>query len=388
MFALVEACDFESTPPGGQLSFCKQLIEVYGNDIYLVGVAKEGEPVGVWFAKNISGVEYNCFNIYRSSKKKKPLVPLRLKTLFALIWNKKKILGGLQGRPIFFQAPESLIAFHFFGGVANRYYYIFHGVENPLSNPRYKWGLVFAGVFDFALRESLKKATVILACCDHYSIKGLVSRLRLDNGFSKVIKFPTRYDDRLFFPMPSCSVDTNPVNNFVVVGRLNKVKGWDFILSALCEYKKLTDKNFIVEFVGDGEDRSRLEEMAAAMGISESVRVTGFLPPDEIRQRVLNSDLMLVGSLKEGWSIAMLETLACGRPIVTTNVSGAKDLVENGLNGFVAEDRDPKKFAELILRSLKYVPKFNSVSISIADKYKISGLKYDLDLIIGRFNDV
>jgi len=84
-----------------------------------------------------------------------------------------------------------------------------------------------------------------------------------------------------------------------------------------------------------------------------------------------------VGSEKEGWSIAMLEALACGKPIVSTAVSGATEMIAEGQNGFIVCNRDPVAFAGAMLRGLT-LPSACPVSREIAQRYSSASLARDL----------
>jgi teichuronic acid biosynthesis glycosyltransferase TuaC len=102
-------------------------------------------------------------------------------------------------------------------------------------------------------------------------------------------------------------------------------------------------------FVGDGEDRASLERAAAESGVSDRIHVTGFVPPRQVATWLNAADLVVVGSHTEGWSVAMLEALGCGKAIVSTAVSGASEMIEQGVNGFVVRSRSPEEFHEAML---------------------------------------
>jgi glycosyltransferase involved in cell wall biosynthesis len=100
---------------------------------------------------------------------------------------------------------------------------------------------------------------------------------------------------------------------------------------------------------GDGEERSRLVRLAQRLGIAESVRFLGMLLPEQLAPYVAAADAGLFASYDEGFSVAMVEQLACGRPIVSTDVSGAHDLIVDGKNGFILPDRDVESYAQRML---------------------------------------
>jgi len=101
--------------------------------------------------------------------------------------------------------------------------------------------------------------------------------------------------------------------------------------------------------------------------------VTGFVTQERVKTFLSAADVYVVGSLREGWSVAMLEALACGKPIVSTAVSGAADMVQEGCNGFVLPERDPVRFADAVLRSLT-LPAAASCSLDIARRYSLETL--------------
>ena len=97
----------------------------------------------------------------------------------------------------------------------------------------------------------------------------------------------------------------------------------------------------------------KLSNKAQRLGIAESIQITGFIPHAEVNIYLNAADLCVVASHREGWSLAMLEILACGKPLVSTDVSGAKDMIYQGENGFIVEERNPRLFADAILKTLE-----------------------------------
>ena len=130
-------------------------------------------------------------------------------------------------------------------------------------------------------------------------------------------------------------------------------------------------------FVGDGEDRAKIVNKAQKQGIQSSVQITGFVPQNKVCIYLNAADLCVTASHREGWSLAMLEILACGKPIVSTDVSGAKDMIRQGKNGFIVQERNPKLFADAILKTLE-LKKTSQISKEIADRFSIKSIAPDL----------
>jgi glycosyltransferase involved in cell wall biosynthesis len=89
--------------------------------------------------------------------------------------------------------------------------------------------------------------------------------------------------------------------------------------------------------IGDGEDRSRLGQQAAALGVADRVCFTGNLPHEEIASWLSAADVMALPSASEGLANAWVESLACGTPIVITNAGGAREVLTNDNAGRIVE---------------------------------------------------
>jgi glycosyltransferase involved in cell wall biosynthesis len=122
------------------------------------------------------------------------------------------------------------------------------------------------------------------------------------------------------------------------VGRLVAVKNPERFLRAA---KLVRGAKFMI--VGDGELRPSLEGLARELGVD--VTFTGAVP--DARRYIANADVMVVSSDSEGQSIATLEALAAGTPVVSTPVSGMAGLLGGGA-GVVASDFAPETLAAAI----------------------------------------
>ncbi|MCG8570243.1 MAG: glycosyltransferase [Spirochaetes bacterium] len=247
--------------------------------------------------------------------------------------------------------------------------------------PRYQWGRYFAAIFDRFLFKALKKVNVILACADSNSIDNLIIRSGQTLSKQRVIPFPTRVNTNIFYPADKyksrkkLGIDTNRIV-IVSVGRINRVKGWQLIFNSFKHFiKKKTNACLI--YVGDGEDKPKLLSIIKKYDMLGSVFISGFQSPEKVATYLNAADLFVVGSYKEGWSLSMLEALACGKPIVSTYVSGVKEMICEGVNGFILKNRDPKKASNFFERSL-VLTTAEACSLSIAEKYSLNTLSKDL----------
>jgi glycosyltransferase involved in cell wall biosynthesis len=369
---VIEACDFDGFPVGGQLTSIKQLMMVYGNRLALVGISTENGPVGQWTKKRFGGVEYDFFSVGRVDPTiRKPWIPRRFDAYLRLKRYKKGILSlGLDAA--FVIAPEVMLAIK---GWGLRIAYTFAGVENPLTMPRYVMGKWLAGPFERGLFSALAKhSEVIMAAADQKAIQAMKVRSKGVLADKPVFSSPTVVDTRIF----NLNRPKEPIAGPVLVscGRLNIVKGWDLVFDAYLKVKNEIPSARLY-FVGDGEDRGKLEARIAEAGADNSVFITGFLEPRRVAEMLNTAHLFLLGSHKEGWPTALVEAQACGLPAVVTDVSGASSIVEQGRNGFIAQDRDAAEFAKKIVAALQLECP-NPTSLKIGGRHSLESWKATL----------
>jgi len=85
-----------------------------------------------------------------------------------------------------------------------------------------------------------------------------------------------------------------------------------------------------------------------------------------------------MGSHIEGWPTSMVEALACGKNIISTNVSGAKDMIYEKKNGFIVFERDPILYAKAMENGLE-LNNPNTFSLQKAKQYASSNLNFDFN---------
>lgn len=130
-----------------------------------------------------------------------------------------------------------------------------------------------------------------------------------------------------------------------IIGRLVPVKNHRMFLDACRRLFDLAgglDIRCVV--IGDGEERGRLEGYAGELGIQEEVVFTGW--KKEMADAYADLDIVALTSLNEGTPVALIEALASGRPVVSTDVGGVKDVVEGGINGYLVAPEDISDFAK------------------------------------------
>jgi glycosyltransferase involved in cell wall biosynthesis len=106
------------------------------------------------------------------------------------------------------------------------------------------------------------------------------------------------------------------------------------------------------EFLGDGPERAALDAAIAAHGLRDVVTARGFTDTETVDAEMRRAMCMLVTSRREGYGLVVVEAAARGTPcvVVAGEDNAATELIEEGVNGYVAPSSDPESVAEAIVR--------------------------------------
>ena len=107
------------------------------------------------------------------------------------------------------------------------------------------------------------------------------------------------------------------------MARLAPDKGLEYLITAGAILSR-TDRHFRIVIAGDGPERTRLEELARIWGVADRVNFLGFR--EDVSDLLAACDLVVLPSLREGLSIALLEAMAAGRPIIATSIGSHREL--------------------------------------------------------------
>jgi glycosyltransferase involved in cell wall biosynthesis len=116
------------------------------------------------------------------------------------------------------------------------------------------------------------------------------------------------------------------------VGYLDPRKGHHLIIQALTQLAGVR-----LMIAGSGPERGRLEALARALGVAGRVTFLGPLTQDVLRQYYGATDALVLASSREGWANVLLEAMACGTPVVASNVWGTPEVVRAPAAGVLME---------------------------------------------------
>jgi glycosyltransferase involved in cell wall biosynthesis len=131
------------------------------------------------------------------------------------------------------------------------------------------------------------------------------------------------------------------------VGRFDRQKDPILLLDALKDVLKVRPNTHLL-MVGDGILRPQVEASLQSEELRGHVTLLGAMPPTDIADLLRASDLFVLSSAYEGMPRVVLEALATGAPVVTTDVGEVRLVVQDGVNGAIVTERTPAHFAKAV----------------------------------------
>ena len=114
------------------------------------------------------------------------------------------------------------------------------------------------------------------------------------------------------------------------IGRLNKQKGLDLFIPIL---SKIENKNFILNIIGEGEEEKTLKSMVYEYGLQQNIIFHG--KKKNVYNELIKLDCLVLPSRNEGLPLIILESMACGVPVVSNNVGAIDEVIIHNKNGFL-----------------------------------------------------
>jgi glycosyltransferase involved in cell wall biosynthesis len=140
-------------------------------------------------------------------------------------------------------------------------------------------------------------------------------------------------------------------------GQLVRNKGHDSVLRALVA---LADWGLVI--AGEGPEEAALRRLAAREGVAARVRFAGRVPPERMPALYRAADCLVLASSREGMPNVLLESLACGTPVVATRVGGCAEIVRAPVAGRLVDAADPAAIAAAVLELMRAQPDRDAVA--------------------------
>jgi glycosyltransferase involved in cell wall biosynthesis len=173
----------------------------------------------------------------------------------------------------------------------------------------------------------------------------------------------------------------------VIVGSLGNIrpaKGYDILLQAAALLKdKLVPYRFVIAGQGKPGLYDDLLKLRAELGLKETVHFIGF--NDDPAGFLSNLDLFLLSSTSEGFSIATIQAMASGLPVIVTRSGGPEEIVTHGENGWMVDPGNPEAIAEAVE---KLATDRDLGEILSTKGQKHAAITFDIDTMLSAYQEV
>jgi glycosyltransferase involved in cell wall biosynthesis len=317
-------------PFGGASGFILNLINAMDNQITIFGAGVNGTPL--WKPKDIC---HNVFFVATYSISIPNNFPLRLKALLGYMKNRKQIL--LSDIDILYvHSPECAIPF-LYGKRRKPIVFHQHGSGNPVSTAKFVWARnkLILWLFDQIHQAIYRRANWIISidqlCLDQVRKSGAAWKTTLIMNAVDTSRFHPDY--RVRKEMRAESSVSSAHLALLFVGRLEEIKQVNLLIKSLLHVVPKFPLHLFI--IGDGTKRESLKALTQRLGLASAVHFLGKVSHDILHRWYNMADALVLPSKMEGVPMVILESLACGTPVVAASVGGIPDLVTTGENGIL-----------------------------------------------------
>jgi len=345
---------------GGIESFIRGLILNSPKSIRycLVGVTTDvkARPVGRWVDCQIGDIKFKLFPLYAVKYRgKRSLIPATIIYELAALFRMPDL--------VFADVIESHRIEHLlFHHIRKPFNLFLHQNMAELDNSKSDILWKFAPkVYRFIERIVFKREGSIF-CVREDAVNAYK---RIYPMYSDKFKFqPTWMDEKVFFPVSSdvsSSIRYKLCDEYMLdysqplaltVGRIDLQKDPFLMVRAIAS---VHEKGQLIQviWIGDGVLKAQVMKKVKQLNLESRFKFAGLKDSEYIANAIRGCDFFLMSSAYEGMPIAVLESLACGRPIVSTCVGEVPRLISNGENGFLAKPGDVSSLSSAIINMIK-----------------------------------
>ena len=171
---------------------------------------------------------------------------------------------------------------------------------------------------------------------------------------------PNVVDLNLFYPPKE--IEEHEEKRLLTVAFLTPKKGIPYLLQALAMLKEKRG-DFVLDIVGDGPNRKEYEEMTKKLGLEDKVFFHGIKPKVEVAKFMRRADIFVLPSLVETFGVVVIEAMACGKPVIATNIGGPNEII-NEETGILVPSGNAEALKDAIDFMLDHYVSYNAQRIS------------------------
>jgi len=173
-------------------------------------------------------------------------------------------------------------------------------------------------------------------------------------------------------------------------GRMVERKGFIYLIEAMSYVLKKTPKTKLI-IGGDGPEREKLENEVKKLKIENNVIFPGFISDEDFPKYMKSADVFVLPSIvdskgdTEGLGLVLAEAMACGTPVIGSNIGGITEIIDNMKNGLLTQSENSKDIADKIIKLLS--------NKNLRQKFSENGLKtvqerFSWDIVTKKFCEV
>lgn len=212
-------------------------------------------------------------------------------------------------------------------------------------------------IADFPYPKKLILATTNKAAASIGVSAALTDRLRtLGANPDKLMTFRNGIDLERFVPedrqLARQKLALSNGRILLSVGNLVELKGHHIAIEALTQLPK--DLHLVI--AGTGPERNNLQKLATQFAVIDRITFAGHIDNKQLRWWYSAADSLILCSSREGWANVLLESLACGTPVIATSVGGTPEVIDNITAGQLMTERSPRALVAAYSRLIADYP--------------------------------
>ena len=138
-----------------------------------------------------------------------------------------------------------------------------------------------------------------------------------------------------------------------VYGILGMVKAFLLFLNKVNELDSVHDKDIEYDIYGKGPQKQEIEDLITELGLQGKVFLKGYIENCSVPKVINDCDVFLLKSEAESFGVAAVEAMACSKPVIASDVSGFKEVIENGISGIIINRDNIEEYADKMLELYK-----------------------------------
>ena len=199
------------------------------------------------------------------------------------------------------------------------------------------------------------------------------------NAKNRIHFIPNAINYQRFFYSGTRSLDSI---NLITIGSLVKKKGHAFLIDIVKLLVEKRNKKVNLIILGDGPEKTALSKKIQDLGLENNISLLGKVEHPE--NYLIDSNMYIHGATSEPFGLVLIESMASGLPVFSTDGKGNRDIVINQKNGFFYEERNASKIAEDILSLSENEEQYKSLSFSARDFAK----KFDIKPYVNNLTEL